>query len=408
MYFSWKIALRYFSTKRREKLISVISWFSLFGVIIGVAALIVVMAVMNGFRLEIISNIVGLNSDITITANNGEILPQELLTQINKPYIKAVIPMIHGQALCISNNNALGVMIRGIDPPYLVYKRQLTTNLRNIQDISKQDHVFIGNELAQSLGSTLGSKIRIISPNAISSIMGSLPRMKTFIVAGIFKSGLYDYDSAAIIMNSEDARKFFGLKGTNLIEVYTQNYTKSTEYASLLKKDLNNPNLEISSWETAHQQFLSTLKVERITMFVILTLIIVVAAFNIISMMFMTVRSKTKDIAILRSIGVPPKTIMFIFLIEGSIIGVLGTFLGSVVGIGLASNIDNIRKFLEKLTGVKLFEAAFYFLYHLPSKIIISDVVYISVTSIVLCIIAAIYPAYKASTMDPIDIMRYE
>lgn len=406
-----KIAFRYFRAKKNEKFVSIISGFSLLGVTIGVAALIVVMSVMNGFHYELTKNIIGLNGDITITPVSGLINNYGTLKAkiLKLAYVKHSTPSIVGQALATGKTTNSGAIIRGIDLEDLQYKNEILQHLNSgsFANFSGKDVVAIGNELAHKLGVQAGARIKLISPNSISTAFGSMPRSKEFKVIATFTSGMYDYDAATILMPLIAAENFLSFKGINLIEVITTNSQMAETYALELQ-NLFTPEVRVTSWQKSHLQFLNALAVERVAMFTILSLIITVAAFNIVSSLFMLVKDKTVDIAILRTMGASTKQIILIFVCNGMFVGLLGTILGIILGISFSYNIQSIRNILEKMTGTKIFEAAIYFLYTLPSEVRSEDVVLIATISIVLCFCATIYPSYKAAKLNPVDALRYE
>lgn len=406
------VAIRYFTAKKNEKFVSVIAGFSLLGVTIGVAALIVVMSVMNGFHQELTKNIIGLNGDITITSydraiNNYEEIKKRLA---EKNYISHIAPSITGQALALGFKSNSGVLINGIELSDLKFKNQILQNVKagDFANFYGKDVVAVGAELATRLGISVDTKIKLISPNSISTAFGSMPRSKEFKVIAVFSSGMYDYDAATILMPLGAARNFLSFNDEiNLIEIYTKSPSRADISAGEIQKIVGNK-FRVISWMQSNAQFLSALAVERVAMFTILSLIIIVAAFNIISSLFMVVKDKTKDIAILRTIGASSRQIMFIFVCNGMFVGVIGTLLGTLLGIGFAYNIDNIKKYLEQITGTKIFEAVIYFLYTLPSDVRGEDIILVSSLSIILCFCATIYPSYKASKLNPVELLRYE
>lgn len=408
--FSIKLALRYFSAKKNEALVSFISGFSMLGIMLGVAALIVVIAVMNGFHIELSKNIIGLNSDITISSPERSIDGyRDVLSNIRKfDFVEYANPLVRGQALASGSRTSSGAVVKGITAADLKHKKQIVDNIiaGNLDSFDGKSNIVIGADLAANLGVSIGDNVKLISPNVISTAFGSMPRAKDYKVIAIFSSGLYEFDSGVILMNLPSAMTFFALPNPNLIEVYSF----EPENARYLVVDLHEalPNLRILNWQSTHAQFFSALEVERVAMFTILSLIIVVAAFNIISSLFMLVKDKTKDIAILRTIGASKGDIMLIFILNGAIVGTIGTLMGVILGVSFASNIESIKQFLEKAFDVKIFEAAVYFLSQLPAKIIVSDVIMVSVMSFAICLLATIYPAYKAATLDPVEAMRYE
>lgn len=406
------VAIRYFSAKKNEKFVSVISGFSLLGVTIGVAALIVVMSVMNGFHEELSKNIIGLNGDITITSydrsiNNYEEIKKRL---VEKNYITHIAPSITGQALALGLKSNSGALINGIELSDLKFKNQILQNVKagDFANFYGKNVVAVGSELATRLGITVDTKIKLISPNSISTAFGSMPRSKEFKVIAVFSSGMYDYDAATILMPLGAARNFLSFNdGINIIEIYTKSPSTADISAGEIQKILGNE-LRVTSWMQSHAQFLSALAVERVAMFTILSLIIIVAAFNIISSLFMLVKDKTKDIAILRTIGASSRQIMFIFICNGMFVGIIGTLLGTLLGTGFAYNIGTIKEYLEQITGTKIFEAVIYFLYTLPSDVRVEDIILVCSLSIVLCFCATIYPSYRASKLNPVELLRYE
>ena len=410
--FILKVAVRYFRAKKNERFVCIIAGVSLMGVTIGVAALIVVMSVMNGFHYELTKNIIGLNGDISITPVSRSIANYDEINKklISQNYIKHISPSIVGQALALGKRMNSGTIIKGIDLTELKYKNQILQNVNTGDFINffGTDVVAVGNELASNLGVQAGTKIKLISPNSISTAFGSMPRSKEFRVVATFTSGMYDYDSATILMPLIAAQNFLSFKEViNLIEVTTIEPNKAENFAWEIQNLLGSK-LRVTSWQKSHLQFLNALAVERIAMFTILSLIIMVAAFNIVSSLFMLVKDKTSDIAVLRTIGASTRQIMLIFICNGMFIGLLGTILGIILGTSFAYNIQSIRNILEKVTGTKIFEAAIYFLYTLPSEVRLEDVILVSTISIVLCFCATIYPSYKAAKLNPVDALRYE
>ena len=405
------LSFRYFSAKKNEKFVSIISGISLAGITIGVAALIIVMSVMNGFHIELTNNIVGLNGDITI-APIEKVIPdhQNVIKKISEQkYVSRVTPLVVGQALAIAGSNS-GVIIKGIDAASLKFKGEILGNVLEggFSEYYGNDVVAVGSELARNMGLFAGSKVKLIAPTLLSTAFGSMPRAKDFTVVAVFNSGLYDYDAATMLMPLAAAQKFLSVgDGINFIEVNIDDREMARKYTRLLQKEVG-MGMQVKSWTQDNQQFLSALEVERTAMFVILSLIMIVAAFNIIASLFMLVKDKTKDIAILRTIGASTKQIMTVFILNGMIVGIIGTALGVILGLLFSYNIENIRQFLEKISGTKIFDPAIYFLYSLPSVVKISDVLFIAGLAIVVSFLATIYPAYKASSLNPIEAMRYE
>ena len=406
------VSFRYFNAKKNEKFVSIISGISLAGITIGVAALIIVMSVMNGFHIELTNNIIGLNGDISVTPM-GKVIEnyEDLVSKArNHKFVKKVTPLVVGQALALGTGTNSGVIIKGIDAVDLKTKGEILGNVLegSFSDYDGANVVAVGSELSRVLGISAGSKIKLIAPSLLPTAFGSMPRAKDFTVVAIFTSGLYDYDAATMLMPVVAAQRFLSMgDGINLLEINVESPEKAKHYSQILQQDFGF-SVQVKSWMQDNQQFLSALEVERVAMFVILSLIILVAAFNIISSLFMVVKDKTKDIAILKTIGASTKQIMLIFIFNGMMIGFIGTFLGVILGLLFSYNIENIRQFLEKLSGTRIFDPAIYFLYSLPSVVRISDVVMITSIALVLSFLATIYPAYKASALSPIEAMRYE
>ncbi len=405
-----KVAFKYFWAKKNETLVSFISGFSMLGVTIGVAALIVVIAVMKGFHIELSQNIIGLNSDISIVSIEKSIEDYDdvVAKARSMNFVKYANPVVRGQSLASGPRTSAGVLVKGLALKDLEHKKQIVSNIvaGSLDDFELKGNIVIGSELAANLGVSIGDHVRLISPNIISTAFGSMPRSKDFKVLAIFSSGMMEFDSSVVITNLHSAITFLGIEGPNLIEVYTSSPENSMHFVPLIAKEI--PDLRIVNWQTTHAQFLKALEIERVTMFIILSLIIVVAAFNIISSLFMLVKDKTKDIAILRTMGASRRDIMMIFILNGGIVGIIGTTLGVLLGVSFATNIESIKLFLESLFDVTIFDSAIYLLSHLPSKVLVSDVLSVSAMSLFICIAATIYPAYKAAKLDPVEAMRYE
>lgn len=408
------IASRYLRSKRKEGFISVIAIFSFIGIMIGVATLIIVMSVMNGFRYELVNRILGINSHITVYSQDHQIENyRRLVKDISAIQgVQYVNPVVESQSMLSSQSKNSGGLIKGISLEDLEHKKLISQNITRgvLQDIAQEDSVIVGSALATSLGLKVGDDLKIISAETNKTIIGAIPRIKTYKVGGVFDSGLYEYDSTTVFMNFNMAQKHFRYKNAaSAIEIFADSATDLDE----IKRQLFNiivqyPDLYALDWQQSNSSFIDALKVESTVMFFILTLIILVASFNIISSMIMLVNDKNKNIALLRTLGMTKSSVMRIFLICGSSIGFVGTFLGLVLGVAFSANINEIKLWLESLSNTQLFNPAIYFLSTLPSKIFISDVVIITAMALVISFLATLYPAYKASKANPAEILRYE
>ena len=408
------IAFRYLRSKRREGFISVTAIFSFVGIMIGVATLIIVMSVMNGFRHELVDRILGVNAHITLYSHNQQIDNyRQIISKIKDVEgIKFINPIVESQAMVSTRVKNSGALIKGIKFSDLKNKSLISQNITrgDLKKIKRKNSVIVGSVLAQNSNLKIGDKIKIISAETNNTIIGAVPRVKTYRVSGVFDSGLYEYDSSSIFMNFEMAQIHFRFKGAaSAIEIFVEDEAQLEDVKRKIYPILINfKGLYARDWQQANASFIDALKVESTVMFLILTLIILVAAFNIISSMIMLVNDKNKNIALLRTLGMSRAKVMRIFLICGSIIGVAGTLFGFVIGVAFSKNINSIKLWLESMTDTTLFNPTIYFLSTLPSQVLVSDVVMIVGMSLVISFLATIYPAYKASKSNPADILRYE
>jgi lipoprotein-releasing system permease protein len=410
--FEWMIAGRYLRSRRRETFISVIAAFSFIGIMLGVATLIIVMGVMNGFRAELISKILGLNGHVIIQAMDTKLTDySDIAARINKvPGVLSAIPLVEGQALASGPSTSGGVLVRGIRESDLPKVTGIYNNVRlgTLANFGASQGVAIGTRLASDLGLTLGQSITIVSPRGNITPLGVMPRVKAYPIVAIFEIGMAEYDSTFVIMPFAEAQAYFNLDDeASAVEVYL----KSADTVEALLPAIQNAvqrQALITDWRERNVTFFSALQVERNVMFLILTLIVLVAALNIISGMTMLVKDKGHDIAILRTMGATRGTIMRVFFITGASIGTLGTLAGFVLGVAISWNVEPIRQFLSRLTQTQLFSPELYFLSELPSRLDPHETVTVIVMALVLSFLATLYPAWRAARLDPVEALRYE
>ncbi len=399
-------AIKYLKSKRREKFISFITVISILGVILGVMTLIIVISVMNGFESQLRKKILGVNSDIVILKFGGNIKNfQPLIKKISKiKGINGVTPFIYKQAMLSSAGAVSGVVVRGVDLTYdqkvTIFSKSIIKGSSKCLKLKDTQCIILGKELANILGVGIGSKVNMVSPFGRMTPMGMIPKMKKFIVGGIFTTGMYDYDSSLAYISMKSAQNFFNMgKKITGLEVKINNIYKVKKIAKRIKIVLGYP-YWVRDWMEMNKNLFSALKLEQVTMFIILTLIIFVAAFNIASTLIMMVMEKNRDIAILKTIGAKSKDIMHIFIYEGIIIGVVGTIIGSILGI-LACLLLKKYKFISLPKDV-------YYISTLPVEINMLKISIIIISSIFICFLATIYPAWQASRLKPSEILRYE
>lgn len=420
----FKIALRYLKSKNKQKFISIISTFSFIAVTLSVAILIIVTSVMNGFREKLISEILNLESHITIYAagngNNEPIKNGDVIISSIKPVkaIKILSPVVQTQALIIYRGKASGVSLKGINSATLKSKLVAYTNLdQNSQqdfDSNDKNSILLGSVLAKNLGVAKGDEIKIITPNVLKSIIGVvMPRYKKFKVIGLINSEIYEYNSVMAFAPLSQVQDLLGYKNNeySALELTIdnpENIDVAKDQISKQSKFIREGRVAMSDWRDFNKAFIDALKIEKAVMFLILTSIIMIAAFNIMTSLVMMVNEKERSIAVFRAMGLCKKSIIRIFTIYGVLIGVTGALLGTLLGTLFSYNIESIRKFIENITGWSLFNPVIYFFYQLPAKVSLIDVSLITSLTMILAVLATIYPAYKAGSKKPAAALRME
>jgi lipoprotein-releasing system permease protein len=405
------VAGRYLRARKAEGFVSVIAAFSFLGIMLGVATLIIVMSVMNGFRGELVGRIVGLNGHLNVYSVGGPLTDYRILERevMEVPGVTGVGASIESQALLSVNGSASGVLVRGITPEDFE-KKPILANAFIAGDIDnfKQGGVAVGKELAKHFDLKIGDSITLISPKGKATPFGSIPRSASYQIGAIFDVGMYEYNSGFVYMPMTEAQAFFQLpNAVTSLEIFTADPTRLDNVRRALETKMAGQ-ATVADWRDQNGSFFNAVQVERNVMFMILTMIIIVAAFNIISSMIMLVKDKGHDIAIMRTMGATRSNMMKIFMLTGASIGIMGTLVGSILGISFALNIESIRRFIEGFTKTNLFSDEIYFLSHLPADLDWSQVTSIILMAFGLSILATIYPAWRAARMDPVEALRYE
>jgi len=408
------IGLRYTRAKRRTQFISFITLTSVLGIALGVTALITVLSVMNGFEAELRQRILGMTAHATITGNGGQLDDwQSLQAKVKDyPHVQGTAPFIRGQVMINAGRRVSGTLLRGVLPDEEsavsdVATKMLVGQLANLQ--AGQYRIVLGSELATYLGARVGDKITVISPQVNSTPAGIIPRLRRFTVSGIFEVGMYEYDRNMAIIHIKDAEKLLRLGNNRVsgLRLKLDDLFNAPQITHDLAKQLYRQ-YYVSDWTKAHSNFFQAIKTEKRVMFIILLLIVAVAAFNIVSTLVMVVTDKRGDIAILKTQGLTPMAVMRIFIILGAIIGLIGTALGTVCGVLLALNVETIVPAIEQFLGVHFMAADVYYISSLPSKLEWTDVYVIAIIAFLLSLLATLYPAWQASRVNPAEVLRYE
>jgi lipoprotein-releasing system permease protein len=411
--FEWMLALRYLRARRKEGFISVLAGFSFLGILLGVFTLITVMAVMNGFRKELFSKILGLNGHIIVNKVGGDDFDNydevaRLLAAL--PGVKHAVPLIEGQAMASTPSLALAGFVRGVREEGLKALPLIAGNVRfgSLDGFDRQEGIAIGARLANLLRVTVGDSVTLVSPRGAVTPFGTAPRIKPYKVAAIFEMGMSEYDRTMIFMPLVEAQRYFS-KGdaVDVLEVIVEDPERVSEQVATMKQ-AGIPSLHFADWRQRNESFFTVLEVERNMMFIILSVIVVVAAFNIISGLIMLVKDKGREIGILRTMGASKGAIMRVFLITGASIGVVGTLAGAALGVLFCWKIDEVRQFVAWLTNTNLFNPEIYYLTRLPADINAHTTGVIVIMALVLSVLATLYPSWRASRLDPVEALRYQ
>jgi lipoprotein-releasing system permease protein len=409
--FERMVAFRYLRARRQEGFVSVIAIFSLLGIALGVATLIIVMSVMNGFRADLIGRILGLNGHLAIYAPTATMPDFDAVAAKVRavPGVVSATPLVDGQVMATSEAGAAGALVRGIRPDDIRARKLIADHIvaGSLADFG-DDSVAVGDRLATRLGLQVGGRITLISPEGTDTAFGSMPRLKTYRIAALFDVGFYEYDNTYIYVPLQAAQVFFKMpNAVNYLEVFVTDADAASREATLINNALGG-GLRILDWQKANGSLVNVVTIERNVMFLILALIIVVAAFNIVSGMIMLVKDKGRDIAILRTMGASRGMILRIFVLSGASIGVVGTLAGFALGVAITENLEAIRQFLQTVLHVELFSAEFYFFTRIPAHIDHGEVIVVVGMALVLSFLATLYPSWRAARLDPVEGLRYE
>jgi lipoprotein-releasing system permease protein len=410
--FEWLLAFRYLRARRRKGSVSVIAFFAVIGIMLGVATLIIVLSVMNGFRKELFDKILGLNGHVIVRPLarpfNDYLETAERLKAV--PGVKVALPVVEGQVMISSQSGSSGIIVRGLRALDLKSLASISNNVRygTLDGFDDSQGVAIGTRLANSLNVFVGSEVALLAPRGASTPFGTAPRVKRYPVKAIFEMGMSEYDNTIAFLPLKEAQSFFNVPdAVHVLELVVANPDKVDDMRGVLQ-DAAGPDMLLSDWRQRNATFYNTLKVERNVMFVIVMLIVLVATLNIISGLTMLVKNKGRDIAVLRTMGATRGAIMRVFFISGTSIGVMGTLLGFLLGVSVSMYMEEIRQFLSMLTETRLFDPQVYFLSKLPSEMDPVEVGVVVTVSLLLSMAATIYPALHAARLDPVEALRYE
>jgi lipoprotein-releasing system permease protein len=410
--FEWLVAIRYLRPRRQEGFVSVIALFSFLGIFLGVATLIIVMSVMNGFRQEMLTRILGLNGHLSVYGGVTGLIDYEAVRQAiaKMPGVRLVDPMIENQVMATAGGVARGAVVRGLTPEDMRHRKIVADHIvaGSLDDFQGDDAVLLGARLAERMGLAVGDQITLISPKGNITAFGTVPRMRAYKIIGLFDVGMFEYDSGFIFMPMQAAQTYFRMpNAVTTLEIFIDDPDKAPQMARQLQQTVGSAG-RVHDWQRANSSFFNAIQVERNVMFLILTLIIVVAAFNIISSLIMLVKEKGRAIAILRTMGATRGAIMRIFFISGASVGVLGTLFGFAGGLAFSHNIETVRQWIQALTGTNLFAPEIYFLSQLPAKVDYVEVLAVTIMALALSFLATIYPSWRAARIDPAEALRYE
>ena len=413
MQYELLVGLRYTRAERRNHFISFISLTSMLGIALGVAALIVVLSVMNGFQKEVRARILGVVSHVQITGADNRLADWQAVAResAEHPQVAAAAPFVNAQGMLVFGAGVRGAVVRGIVPELEQKVAEIGLHMAagKLESLVPGGFgIVLGSELARALGARDGDKVTLIAPQGLVTPAGILPRLKQFTVVGVFEVGMFEYDSGLALIHLEDAQKLYGMGDrASGVRLKLHDLFQSREVARDLVERLRG-DLYVSDWTRSHANYFRAVQIEKTMMFIILLLIVAVAAFNIVSTLVMVVTDKQPDIAILRTLGASPGGIMKIFIVQGALIGAIGTLVGVAGGIALALNIDVVVPFLERLLNVQFLSREVYYITDLPSDLQTSDVVAIALVSLALSLLATLYPSWRAAGVNPAEALRYE